>query len=103
MNEALTVHPRAGYRSFLDIPLALDLDRLQADVAILGLPYGDPYSIDEVTNDQTRAPTAVRQASDRITTGLERWDFDLGGPLLETMQTKPQTPHATCMADPLLQ
>jgi agmatinase len=83
MTEALTVHPRTGYRSFLDVPLALDLDRLDADVAILGLPYGDPYSIDEVTNDQTRAPTAVRQASDRITTGMERWDFDLGGPLLD--------------------
>jgi agmatinase len=83
MTLPLTVPPRLGFKSFLDLPLALDLDALDAHVAILGLPYGDPYSIDEVTNDQTNAPTAVRQASDRISSGLERWDFDLGGTLLD--------------------
>jgi agmatinase len=82
MAESLTVAPRQGFKSFLDFPVALDLDALDAHVAILGLPYGDPYSIDEVTNDQTNAPTAVRQASDRISTGPAQWDFDLGGTLL---------------------
>jgi agmatinase len=83
MSDPLTVAPRQGFKSFLDFPLALDLDTLDAQVAILGIPYGDPYSIDEVTNDQTNAPTAVRQASDRISEGPERWDFDLGGTLLD--------------------
>ena len=83
MSLPLTVPPRRGYKSFLDFPLALDLDALDAHVAILGLPYGDPYSMDEVTNDQTNAPTAVRQASDRISTGPDQWDFDLGGTLLD--------------------
>jgi hypothetical protein len=69
MAETLTVAPRQGFKSFLDVPLALDLDNLDAHVAILGIPYGDPYSIDEVTNDQTNAPTAVRQASDAISGG----------------------------------
>ena len=41
MPERLTVAPRHGFKSFLDFPLALDLDRLDAQVAILGLPYGD--------------------------------------------------------------
>ncbi len=83
MANLLTVAPRQGFKSFLDFPLALDLDALDAHVAILGIPYGDPYSIDEVTNDQTNAPTAVRQASDRISTGPAQWDFDLGGTLLD--------------------
>ena len=83
MTTPLTVAPRVGFKSFLDFPLALDLDALDAHVAILGLPYGDPYSIDEVTNDQTNAPTAVRQASDRVSTGPDQWDFDIGGTLLD--------------------
>ncbi len=84
----LTVAPRRAFKSFLDWPLALDLDALDAHVAILGVPYGDPYSIDEVTNDQTNAPTAVRQASDRISTGPDQWDFDLGGTVLDGRAVK---------------
>lgn len=45
-------------------------------------------SIDDVTNDQTNAPTAVRQASDRIIRSLERYDFDIGGPLLDGLNIK---------------
>ena len=78
----LTVAPRRIRRTFMDFDLALDLERLVADIAVLGLPYGESYNIDEVTNDQTNAPTAIRQASQRISGGLERWDFDLGSPLL---------------------
>ena len=88
MTEPLTVPPRQGFKSFLDVPLALDLDKLDAHVAILGIPYGDPYSIDEVTNDQTNAPTAVRQASDVISTGPDQWDFDLGGTVLDGRAVK---------------
>ncbi len=91
MTEPLTVAPRQGFKSFLDVPLALDLDGLAtlgAHVAILGIPYGDPYSLDEVTNDQTNAPTAVRQASDVISTGPNQWDFDLGGPVLDGRPVK---------------
>ena len=82
MTTNLTVEPRLVRQSFMGFDIDLDLDQLKADVAILGLPYGDPYNMDEVTNDQTNAPTAIRQASRRISGGLERWDFDLGGPLL---------------------
>jgi agmatinase len=83
MTETLTVPPRAMRQSFMDFEIVTDLDSLDADVAILGIPYGDPYSIDEVTNDQTNAPTAIRRASRRASGGLERWDFDLGGPLFD--------------------
>ena len=76
-----TQAPRSDFQTFLNFELALDLENLQADVAILGLPYGDPYSMEEVTNDQSNAPTAVRRASQRVSIGLDHWDFDLGGPL----------------------
>ena len=78
---SLTVPPRLAPRTFLGFPLCTELDSLEADVAILGIPYGDPYSMDEVTNDQTTAPSAVRLESARLSIGLDHWDFDMGGPL----------------------
>ena len=83
MSSPLTVPPRAPFTTFLDFPLHTDLDTFDAHVAILGLPYGDPYTIDEVTNDQTNAPTAVRRASARICRHLDRFDFDIGGTLFD--------------------
>ncbi|MDH3472472.1 MAG: agmatinase [Rhodospirillales bacterium] len=83
MSSILTVPPRKEYQSFHDLPIVLDLDGIEADVAILGIPYGDPYTIDEVTNDQTNAPTSIRRFCQRALRGLERWDFDLGGPLFD--------------------
>jgi len=79
----LTVAPRDVNVTFMGFPHSNDLDRLDAHVAILGLPYGDPYSIDEVNNDQTNGPTAVRRASRRISLGLDRWDFDIGGTVFD--------------------
>ena len=81
--QILTVPPRTVRQTFLDFELVSDLESLAADVAILGAPYSDPYSIDQVTNDQTNAPTAIRRASLRSSGGLERWDFDLGGPIFD--------------------
>ena len=37
--------------------------------------------MEDVNNEQSRAPYAVRQASDRAVRSLERYDFDIGGPL----------------------
>jgi agmatinase len=76
-----TIPPRFTSGTFLGFPLCTDIDSLEADVAILGIPYGDPYSMDEVTNDQTNAPSAIRRESARLSIGLDQWDFDLGGPL----------------------
>ena len=66
MTTPLTIAPKHGHKTLLFSTLADDLDKLDAHFAFLGLPFGSPYTIEEVTNDQTRAPTAVRQASDRI-------------------------------------
>jgi agmatinase len=81
MPEKLVQPPRHPYQTFLNFPLATDLDRLDAHIAILGLPYGAPYRMSEVTNDQSNAPTAVRVASARMSQALDRYDFDIGGPL----------------------
>lgn len=78
--------PRRTYQTFMDFPLCEDLDALDAmdaHVAILGIPYGDPYNIDEVTNDQTNAPTAIRRESEDILMGLDHYDFDIGGTLFD--------------------
>ena len=48
----------------------------------------DPYTIDETINDQTNAPTAVRRASQRISLGLDRYDFDIGGTLFDGQDVK---------------
>lgn len=76
-----TIPPRFASGTFLNFPLCTEIDSIEADVAILGIPYGDPYSMDEVTNDQTNAPSAIRLESARLSIGLDQWDFDLGGPL----------------------
>jgi len=83
LSQSVTVPPRAPVVTFLNFPHVSDLDSLQADICIMGLPYGDPYTAEEVTNDQTNAPTAVRRASPRLSLGLDRWDFDIGGTLFD--------------------
>ena len=83
MSATLTGTPKQNLPSFMGFDVVLDLEGLEADIAILGIPYGDPYTIDEVSNDQSNAPTAVRQASIKASKSLERWDFDLGGTLFD--------------------
>lgn len=83
MTDSLTVPPRREFQTFMDIPLHTDLDSLDAHVAVIGLPYGDPYTIDEVTNDQTNAPTAIRRESARLSLGPDQFDYDVGGPMLD--------------------
>jgi len=79
----LTVPSKVGHQTFLYSELATDLDNLKADIAFLGVPYGDAYSFAEIVNDQTNMPHAMRQATDRILRSVERYDFDLGGPLYD--------------------
>ena len=83
IGAALTVPPKHGFPTFLFSELALDLDALQADIAFLGIPYGSAYSFEDISNEQSRMPTAMRQVSDRIVRSLERYDFDLGGTLYD--------------------
>lgn len=79
----LTTVPNIGHQTFLYSKLVTDLDRLEADIAFLGIPFGSAYSVPEIVNDQTNMPAAMRRATDRIVRSIERYDFDLGGPLYD--------------------
>lgn len=79
----LTVPPETGHATFLYSELATDLDNLKADIAFLGIPWGDAYTYPEIINDQTRMPAAMRAATTKICRSIERYDFDLGGPIYD--------------------
>ena len=79
----LTVKPRTGHKSLLYSELVTELDGLVADIAVLGMPFGSPYSPRSYTNDQTNAPQVIRDVTDRIVRAPEHYDFDIEGPLLQ--------------------
>lgn len=83
MTSSLIAPPKREFQSFHDFPIVTDLDTLEADIAILGIPYGDPYSMAEVSNDQSTAPTHIRRHCERSLRGLDRYDFDIGGTMLD--------------------
>jgi agmatinase len=70
--------PPAG---FLGAPIETDLSRLDADVAILGVPHGWPYPRPGATAGCAEAPAAVRDRSQRLARFVDHWDFDLDGPM----------------------
>ncbi len=78
----LVTKPDSVPNTFLGFPFVDDLDALDADIAILGIPYGKPYGPDELANDQSRAPDALRQATLRPDYMLNSYNFDFGGTLL---------------------
>lgn len=82
-SHPLTVPRKFGHQTFLYADACEDLDRLNADIAFLGIPYGSPYSMADVANDQSLAPDAIRQVTDRAARSLERYDFDLDGPIYD--------------------
>ncbi len=73
-----TNRPESG---FLGAPIETDLDRLEADVAILGVPYGWPYPRPGATVGCAMAPTAVRRRAARLARFRDHWDFDTDGPM----------------------
>jgi agmatinase len=84
----LTAPPKRAYQTFLDFPLVEDLDAMNAHFAIIGMPYGDAYSFDEIASGQSKAPAAVRFVSDRLTQSLDRYDFDIGGTVFDGKPVK---------------
>jgi agmatinase len=81
VDTLLTTAPLHGQTTFLFSQLVSNLEHLNAHIAFLGIPFGSPYTVAEVSNDQSTMPAAMRQATDRMVRSLERYDFDLGGPL----------------------
>lgn len=83
MSRTLTVPPKERHQTLLWSPLVTDLSQLDADIVIVGMPYGNPYEAHAMSNDQSNAPDAVRNCSDRLSRSLERYDFDIGGPIFD--------------------
>ncbi|NMF90086.1 agmatinase [Aromatoleum petrolei] len=81
--EQLTVAPRSGHKTLLYSELVTDLSALRADIAVLGMPFGSAYGPRAFTNDQSNAPQAIREVTDRIVRAPEHYDFDIDGPLLQ--------------------
>ncbi len=67
---------------FAGLPLQTDLDGLDADVAIVGVPFGWPYPRPGPTVGCAMAPTAVRRRADRLARFRDHWDFDTDAPML---------------------
>jgi len=90
MNSILTEQPGKRPVTFLDFPYQADLDSLDADIAVLGIPFGMPYDASAMANDQSRAPDAIRQTSSMSDIAYSRnhFDFDLGGQLLDGRDIK---------------
>lgn len=82
--------PPAGGATFLNAPLANDLTALEADVAILGIPYGVPYGMVGVAGPCSIAPAALRAQSLKFGYGrfIEHYDFDHDGPLLDRREIR---------------
>ena len=74
-----TTAPDAG---FLGAPVVTDLARLDADVAILGVPHGWPYPRPGAIAGCADAPAVVRKASQRMARFRGNWDFDVDAPML---------------------
>ncbi len=76
--------------TFSSFPFVSDLDRLEAQIAILGIPFGMPYAPSSMANDQSRAPNAIRQFTNKfdIDYTLSHYDWDLPGPLLDGRNIK---------------
>ena len=83
MGDTLTTAPVGG-ATFLNTALATDLTDLEADIAVLGIPYGVPYGMAGVAGPCSVAPAALRAQSLKFGYGrfIEHYDFDHDGPLL---------------------
>jgi agmatinase len=65
-------------RPFLGCTAVGDLTQLRADVAVLGIPHGVSYVVDDEQRGLATAPAAVREASQQFADELTNHDFDLG-------------------------
>lgn len=68
--------------TFLSVPRCTDLTNLDADIAIIGVPYTVPYDLAASRQLSSPAPAAIRAQSQRMVAFLSHQDFDFGGPIL---------------------
>lgn len=83
IDENNLLFPNMSHRTLLYSEPVTDLENLKADIAILGMPFGSPYSPHGYTDDQSRTPLIMRDLSDRFVRHPDHYDFDIDGPLLQ--------------------
>ncbi len=90
INHPIVELPSESPCTFLGFPFVSDLDNLEANIAIMGIPFGMPYAPNSMANDQSRAPDAIRQFTNKtdIAYTLNHFDWDLGGPLLDNRNVR---------------
>lgn len=70
-----------GSPSFIDAPRISTLDDLDADVAVIGVPYGVPYGAEGAKQRSSEATRTVREQSMRFARFLTHYDVDFEGPI----------------------
>jgi agmatinase len=71
-----------GGATFLSAPHA-EIAQLDARFAVLGVPYGVPYTVRGIAPSAADAPRAIRERSARFGRMLGHHDFDLDGALAD--------------------
>ena len=80
MTNRLTPVP-AGRPTFLDVPRCTELRTLEADVAVVGVPFAAPYDL-QTAAAQSRGPAALREQSMAyVPWYATNYDFDFNGDL----------------------
>ena len=67
--------------TFLGAPLETDIGRLDAELAVLGTPFGWPYPRPGATAGCAESPAAIRRRSARMVRFRDHWDFDADAPM----------------------
>lgn len=81
MPDLITPVP-TGMPTFADLPRGEDLSSLAADIAIVGIPYGTPASMEASRAPSSEAPEAIRRESLRYGKYVHHHDLDFDGPIL---------------------
>lgn len=68
--------------SFLGSPVLTNVNELDADFAVIGLPHGVAYDEAGMNTPASHAPRAVRERSERYGAFRTHHDFDTGGKML---------------------
>lgn len=95
----LTIPAHQEHGTFLFSEPCSDLDNLKADIAVLGVPFGQPYRMTAVHHDHSNGPLAMRRATEKSVRALHHYDFDIGGPLFMGRDIK-MVDCGDVMADP---
>ncbi len=67
-------------KTFAGFPACAGLGKLDADIALLGIPYATPYQPEKPPHS-VNAPRVIRRESNRYPDDPIAWDFDFGAPL----------------------